>query len=131
MGELNFPHKTPQNFYGFVDGIGLAEQKNEGELWLEKLPRDSIIVRPEFYFSALEAGYSNYDVGLKDGEAYYVLIPRYDSKKSDPIHLIKAVDGSFFVKHLDLDKAIDAGYKLHDSGLEFFARVTHKAENEA
>ena len=79
--SLNFPYKTPENFYSGGEGFGLADSKNEGELWLEKLPSDAILVRPEVYFLALESGYSNLDVGLKDGLMYHILIPKKEAKQ--------------------------------------------------
>ena len=74
--NLNFEHKTPANFYSNDQGFGLADCKVEGEIWLEQLPADSILVRPEVYFLALRSGYSNFGLGLKEGLMYHVLIPK-------------------------------------------------------
>jgi len=78
---LDFPHKTPSNFYGGDTGFGLSETKNEGDIWLSSLPYDAILVRSEVYFLALESGYSDFDSGLKDGLMYHILIPKKEAKQ--------------------------------------------------
>lgn len=105
---LNFPYKTPSNFYGGDTGFGMVETKNEGDIWLESLPYDAILVTTDHYCAALRAGYQNLSAGLKDGVYYNILQPRPLVFLTSP----ELKDGEFLVACEDMLVAVATGHEM-------------------